>query len=92
VNVTPLARGPVCPREQAVLDAIPTSIGTTAALAHATRLDPEQVERALAQLTRRGLVVRASGRARLTVKPSATRRLRPLPGDPKRPAPTLPAA
>jgi hypothetical protein len=93
LNVTLLARGPVCAREQAVLDALPITIGTPAALACVTGLQPAEVEDALAQLTRRGLISRYAGRVRAT--PQAGRRPRQRPRrapSANTPTPTLPAA
>jgi len=91
-DITPLARGPLSAFEAAVLDAIPTTNGTPESLTAATGLDPLQVEGALAQLTRRGLVHRNAGRVRTAERASTRRHLRLLRGAAQAPTPTIPAA
>ena len=61
--VTPLARGPLSYTEQMVLGAIAFTNATVTWIAAATGLDEQAVEIALAQLTRRGLVLRSAERA-----------------------------
>jgi hypothetical protein len=91
-DITPLARGPLSAFEAAVLDAIPITNGTPESLTAVTGLDPLQVEVALAQLTRRGLVHRNAGRVRVAERPTTRRHLRLLHGTATTPTPTMPAA
>jgi hypothetical protein len=72
-QLTPLARGPLTPHEQAVLDAIPLARDTHLALADVAGISEHQLEDTLAQLTRRGLVHRVVPEYRR----GASRRARP---------------
>lgn len=91
-DITPLARGPLSAFEAAVLDVIPITNSTPESLTQATGLDPLQVEGALAQLTRRGLVHRNAGRVRAAERPTTRCHLRLLRGTASTPTPTMPAA
>lgn len=85
-TITPLAAGPLSACEQAVLDAIPATRGTHARIADAAGVTQRDVEEALAQLTRRGLITRpAATRAR-------PRNVRALPAAQPKPDTRPPAA
>jgi DNA-binding MarR family transcriptional regulator len=66
--VTPLARGALSYTEQMVLGAVAVTSSTAMWIAAATGLDEQAVEAALAELTRRGLVIRLGGRAHLAAR------------------------
>lgn len=84
-ELTPLARGPLTPCERAVLDAIGLAQQTHMAVADLAGVSQRQLEDALAQLTRRGLIPRGEPARRRSATIRALRR-RPTPPKPVPPA------
>jgi hypothetical protein len=84
-ELTPLARGPLTPCERAVLDAIGLVQQTHTTLADVAGVSQQQLEDAVAGLTRRGLIPRGRSPRRHSGTIRALRR-RPTPLKPVPPA------
>lgn len=84
-ELTPLARGPLTPCERAVLDAIPLAHQAHMAVADVAGVSQRQLEEALAQLTRRGLIPR--GQPAVRRRSGTIRALRRRPTPPPKPVP-----
>jgi hypothetical protein len=85
-ELTPLTRGPLTPCERAVLDAIGLAQQTHMAVADVAGVSQRQLEDALAQLTRRGLIPRSQPARRRSGTIRALRRRSTPPPKPVPPA------